>query len=83
MKNLPLSLLSLNRSHMVIKKYLLSIVWCMLHTTIISIITIKIQGVSLELIWLPIVLVYVSFYLITTSIFLDKIVHNEIKNTGK
>ncbi len=84
MKSLNLlSANNINRSNKIIKKYLLSIIWCILHATILSIITIKIKGTPLEFSLFMVVLIYLSFYLVMTSILLDKIIKAEINSIGK
>lgn len=65
------------KSYWVIKKQLFSIIWCIIHTIILSATIVKIIGTFMEL-WLTVVLVYMSFYLVICSILLDIIIWYKI-----
>ncbi len=61
------------------KHHLISIIWAIMHTAILTFIIYKITGSHLEFMWFAIILLYISFYLIATSILLDVIVEREFK----
>ncbi|AUP79292.1 hypothetical protein [Flavivirga eckloniae] len=85
MKNLILLIASnLNKkSHWLIKKQLFSIVWCLVHATILSIMVIKVVESRLEFIWVSIILIYVSFYTIITNTILDIVIQYEKEKKGR
>ncbi|WP_303316462.1 hypothetical protein Q4Q34_06550 [Flavivirga abyssicola] len=60
-----------------IKKYFFNIIWSIIHATILSVIISKTIGAPV-ISWLTVIIIYISFYWVTTNILIKRIINDEV-----